>query len=252
MRPLARIGGGDLPTVTVDPKDPKVVYTASTVMWRTMDGGLTWSAVRGAPGGDDYQRIWINPINTDIILVVADQGAVVSANRGRSWSNWYNQNTAAMYHVTTDNAFPYRVCSGQQDSGSACVQSRSDDGRITFHDWHPVNIQEYGMAAPDPANPEVVFGSQRNGVSRYDRRTSQTTLVGPDTTGHAARRRRDEQECAHDAAPVLAGRRRDDVLRVQRGVEERRPRPLLVADLARPDARDVGRPRQRRQVREHR
>ena len=183
MRPLARIGGGDLPTVTVDPKDASVVYTASTVMWRTTDSGLTWSAVRGAPGGDDYQRIWINPINTDIILVVADQGAVVSANRGRSWSNWYNQNTAAMYHVTTDNAFPYRVCSGQQDSGSACVQSRSDDGRITFHDWHPVNIQEYGMAAPDPANPDVVFGSQRTNVSRYDRRTAQTTLVGPDTSG---------------------------------------------------------------------
>ncbi len=183
MRPLARIGGGDLPTVTVDPKDPNVVYTASTVMWRTMDGGLTWSAVRGAPGGDDYQRIWINPNDPQIILVVADQGAVVSANRGLSWSNWYNQNTAAMYHVTTDNAFPYRVCSGQQDSGSACVQSRSDDGRITFHDWHPVNIQEYGMAAPDPLNPDVVFGSQRTNVSRYDRRTAQTTLVGPDTSG---------------------------------------------------------------------
>jgi len=183
MRPLARIGGGDLPTVTVDPKDPQVVYSASTVMWRTLDGGLTWSAVRGAPGGDDYQRIWINPNDTQIILAVADQGAVVSANRGRSWSNWYNQNTAAMYHVTTDNAFPYRVCSGQQDSGSACVQSRSDDGRITFHDWHPVNIQEYGMAAPDPNNPDVVYGSQRTGVSRYDRRTSQTTQVGPDTSG---------------------------------------------------------------------
>ncbi len=183
MRPLARIGGGDLPTVTVDPKDPNVVYTASTVMWRTMDGGLTWSAVRGAPGGDDYQRIWVNPADTNIILAVADQGAVVSANRGRSWSNWYNQNTAAMYHVTTDKAFPYRVCSGQQDSGSACVQSRSDDGRITFHDWHPVNIQEYGMAAPDPANPDLVFGSQRTNVSRYDRRTAQTTLVGPDMSG---------------------------------------------------------------------
>jgi photosystem II stability/assembly factor-like uncharacterized protein len=183
MRPLARIGGGDLPTVTVDPKDPNVVYTASTVMWRTMDGGMTWSAVRGAPGGDDYQRIWINPNDPQILLVVSDQGAVVSANRGLSWSNWYNQNTAAMYHVTTDNAFPYRVCSGQQDSGSACVQSRSDDGRITFHDWHPVNIQEYGMAAPDPKNPEVVYGSQRSGVSRYDRRTAQTTQVGPDVSG---------------------------------------------------------------------
>jgi hypothetical protein len=84
------------------------------------------------PGGDDYQRIWINPNDPQIIVAVADQGAVVSANRGRSWSNWYNQNTAAMYHVTTDNAFPYRVCSGQQDSGSACVQSRSDDGASRF------------------------------------------------------------------------------------------------------------------------
>lgn len=183
MRPLGRIGGGDLPTVTIDPKDPNVVYTASTVMWRTMDGGLTWSAVRGAPGGDDYQRIWINPNDTRIVFAVGDQGAVVSANRGKSWSNWYNQNTAAMYHVTTDNAFPYRVCSGQQDSGSACVQSRSDDGRITFHDWHPAMIQEYGMAAPDPNDPEVVYGSQRGNVSRFDRRTSQTTLVGPDTSG---------------------------------------------------------------------
>ena len=183
MRPLARIGGGDLPTVTIDPKDPNVVYTASVVMWRTLDGGLTWSAVRGAPGGDDYQRIWINPNDPNIVFAVADQGAVVSANRGLSWSNWYNQNTGAMYHVTTDNAFPYRVCSGQQDSGSACVQSRSDDGRITFHDWHPVNIQEYGMAAPDPKNPDIVYGSQRTGVSRYDRKTAQTTQVGPDTSG---------------------------------------------------------------------
>ena len=179
-RPLGRIGGGDLPTITVDPKDADVVYSASVVMWRTMDGGQTWSAVRGAPGGDDYQKIWINPDHPDIILAVADQGGVVSANRGESWSNWYTQPTAAMYHVTTDNDFPYRVCGGQQDSGSGCVASRSMDGQITFHDWHPVNIQEYGIAAPDPRDPDIVFGSARTNVSRYDRRTGQTTDVGPD------------------------------------------------------------------------
>jgi photosystem II stability/assembly factor-like uncharacterized protein len=181
-RAMGRIGGGDLPTITVDPKNPNVVYSASTVMWRTEDGGLTWSAVRGAPGGDDYQKIWINPDDPGTILAVADQGAVISANRGRSWSNWYTQPTAAMYHVTTDNSFPYRVCSGQQDSGSACVDSRSMDGQITFHDWHPVNIQEYGIAAPDPKDPDLVFGSARTNVSLYNRKTGQTTEVGPDAT----------------------------------------------------------------------
>ncbi|HET9775943.1 MAG TPA: hypothetical protein VFP77_05205 [Gemmatimonadaceae bacterium] len=180
QRPLARIGGGDLPTVTVDPKNENVIYSASVVMWRSDNGGVTWSPVRGSPGGDDYQRIWINPNNTDIILAVSDQGAVVSANHGTTWSNWYTQPTAAMYHVSTDNTFAYRVCGGQQDSGSACVDSRSPDGMITFHDWHPVNIQEYGIAAPDPKDPDLVYGSARTNVSLYNRRTSQTTAVGPD------------------------------------------------------------------------
>ncbi|HKB54354.1 MAG TPA: hypothetical protein VKD22_10160, partial [Ramlibacter sp.] len=178
-RPLARIGGGDLPTITVDPKNDDVVYSASVVMWRTQDGGATWSAVRGAPGGDDYQKIWINPEWPNIILAVADQGAVISANRGASWSNWYTQPTAAVYHVSADDAYPYRVCGGQQDSGSICVASRSDDGEITFHDWHPVNIQEYGIAAPDPNNPDLVYGSARTNVSLYNRKTGQTTDVGP-------------------------------------------------------------------------
>ena len=180
-RPLGRIGGGDLPPIVVDPKNENVVYSASIVMWRTEDGGTSWSAVRGSPGGDDYQRIWIHPDDPNVILAVSDQGAVISSNRGASWSNWYTQPTAAVYHVTADNAFPYRVCSGQQDSGSICVASRSDDGEITFHDWHPANIQEYGIAAPDPRDPEVVFGSARRGVSRYDRRTGQTAQVGPDS-----------------------------------------------------------------------
>ncbi len=178
-RPLIRIGGGDLPTVTVDPKNPDVVYSCSTVLWRTDDAGTTWTAVRGAPGGDDYQKTWINPNNPDLLLVVSDQGGVISANHGRSWSNWYNQPTAAMYHVTADNAFPYRLCGGQQDSGSACVDSRGMDGEITFHDWHPVDIEEYGMAAPDPKNPDLVYGGK---VSLYDRATGQKTNIGPPRT----------------------------------------------------------------------
>ncbi|MDE3195301.1 MAG: glycoside hydrolase, partial [Acidobacteriota bacterium] len=175
-RPMGRIGGGDLPTITVDPKNDKVIYSCSTVFWRSEDAGITWSAVRGAPGGDDYQKSWINPNNPNIILLVSDQGGVVSANRGESWSNWYTQPTAAVYHVTADNAFPYRLCGGQQDSGSACVDSRSMDGEITFHDWHPVMIEEYGEAAPDPKNPDLVYGGK---VSLYNRLTGQKANVGP-------------------------------------------------------------------------
>jgi len=183
-RPLVRIGGGDLPTITVDPNDEKVVYSCSTVFWRTEDGGLTWSAVRGAPGGDDYQKSWINPNNSNIVVVVSDQGAVVSANRGESWSNWYTQPTGAMYHVTADNAFPYRLCGGQQDSGSACVASRGMDGEITFHDWHPVGIEEYGEAAPDPKNPDLVYGGK---VTVYDRVTGQKANVSPVAGGRGGR-----------------------------------------------------------------
>ncbi len=179
-RPLGRIGGGDLPTITVDPKNEKVVYSCSTVFWRTEDAGLTWSAVRGAPGGDDYQKSWISPDNTNIILLVSDQGGVVSANRGESWSNWYTQPTGAMYHVTADNAFPYRLCSGQQDSGSACVDSRGMDGEITFHDWHPVDVEEYGEVAPDPKNPNLVYGGK---VTVYNRLTGQKANVGPSGPG---------------------------------------------------------------------
>src|SRR6185295_3239804 len=105
-----------------------------------------------------------------------DQGAIVTVNGGKTWSSWYNQPTAQMYHVSTDNAFPYRVCGGQQESGSACVQSRSDDGRITFRDWHPVAAEEYGYAVPDPLDPDVVYGGK---ITRYDRRTGQAIDITP-------------------------------------------------------------------------
>ena len=122
--------------------------------WKSTDGGKTFAAFKGAPGGDDYQNLWINPTNPDIILFATDQGAIVTVNGGKTWSSWYNQPTAQLYHVAADNAFPYRVYSGQQESGSAGVASRGNDGRITFREWHPVGVDEYGYAAPDPLDSE--------------------------------------------------------------------------------------------------
>ena len=166
----------DFAEVKVHPTNPDIVFTGSIVAWKSVDGGRTWSAFRGAPGGDDYHRIWINPKNPDIILLASDQGAIITVNGGESFSSWYNQPTAQMYHVSTDNAFPYRVCSGQQESGSACVASRSDHGRITYREWAPVGVEEYGYVAPDPLDPDIVYGGK---VTRFDRRTGQVQNVGP-------------------------------------------------------------------------
>ena len=166
----------DFAEVKVDPTNPDVVYTASVVTWKSVDGGKTFSALRGAPGGDDYHRIWINPKTPTTMIIASDQGAIVTVNGGHTWSSWLNQPTAAFYHVATDFDFPYRVCSGQQESGSACVRSRGDDGRILDWDWHPAGVEEYGYAAPDPLDPNIVFGGK---VTRYDRRTGLIQQVGP-------------------------------------------------------------------------
>ena len=175
-RPTGRIGGGDLSVPKVDPKNPDVVYVTSTVTWKSTDGGKRWTGFRGAPGGDDYQNIWINPNNPEIIALVSDQGAIITVNGGQSWSSWYNQSTAQMYHASADNAFPYRVCGGQQESGSACVSSRGNDGEITMREWHPVAAEEYGYVTADPTDPDIVYGGK---LTRYDRRTSQGQNITP-------------------------------------------------------------------------
>jgi photosystem II stability/assembly factor-like uncharacterized protein len=178
-RPAMRIGGGDLPIPRVDPTNPDIVYTASLVVMRSRDGGKTWTSLRGAPGGDDYQNLWINPKDGNILIVVSDQGAIVTVNGGAGWSSWYNQPTAQLYHVSTTNTFPYRVCGGQQESGSVCILSRGNDGQITFRDWHPVGAIEYGYVAPDPLDPDVIFGAGRTEVSKFHWSTGQVQNVTP-------------------------------------------------------------------------
>ncbi len=167
---------GDFNEIKVDPKNADVAYVANIMSWKTTDGGKTFLPFRGAPGGDDPQRFWINPLNPDIIAMAGDQGVMITVNGGATWSSWYNQPTAQFYHVIADNAFPYRVCSGQQESGSVCIQSRSDYGGITFREWTPVGVEEYGYVAPDPLDPDIVYGGK---VSRFDRRTRQVQDITP-------------------------------------------------------------------------
>jgi photosystem II stability/assembly factor-like uncharacterized protein len=168
--------GSDFACVRVDPKNKDVIYVANTSTYRSSDAGQTFTAIKGAPGGDDYHTIWINPEHPEIILLAADQGATITVNGGVTWSSWYNQPTAQFYHVITDNQFPYWVFGGQQESGSAGVASRSDYGEITFREWHPVGVEEYGYVAPDPLHPNLIYGGK---VTRFDRTTGQVQQVGP-------------------------------------------------------------------------
>ena len=168
--------GNDFAGVRVDPKNKEVVYVANISTYRSSDGGATFTAIKGAPGGDDYHTIWINPDNPNIILLACDQGATISVNHGATWSSWYNQPTAQFYHVITDNQFPYWVYGGQQESGSAAVASRGNDGQITFREWHPVGAEEYAYIAPDPLNPDIVYGSK---VSKWNRVTGEVEHVAP-------------------------------------------------------------------------
>jgi len=169
--------GDDFAEIKADPKNKDIVYTADVVVWKSMDGGMSWNAYRGAPGGDDYHRLWINPDNPQILLIACDQGAIVTVNGGQTFSSWYNQPTAQFYHVSTDNAFPYNVYGGQQESGSVGIASRGNDGAITFHEWHPVGVEEYGYVAPDPLDPNIIYGGK---VTRYDKRTGQIQNIAPE------------------------------------------------------------------------
>ncbi|MEX2316124.1 MAG: hypothetical protein WD669_03165 [Pirellulales bacterium] len=168
--------GNDFGEIKPHPQDPETVYIANICSYVSKDGGKTFLPLKGAPGGDDYHRIWINPERPEIMLFAADQGAVVTVNGGETWSSWYNQPTAQFYHVITDNQFPYWVYGGQQESGSAGVASRGDYGAITWRDWRTVGVEEYGYVAPDPLDPNIIYGGK---LTRFDKRTGQVQRIAP-------------------------------------------------------------------------
>jgi photosystem II stability/assembly factor-like uncharacterized protein len=163
--------------IAVSPDNADTIYVANTTTWKSTDDGKTFVGFKGAPGGDDYQRIWINPLNSQIIALSADQGAAISVNGGQTWSSWYNQPTAQFYHVTTDNRFPYWVYGAQQESGSAATQSRSDYGEITFRDWSLPGVFEYGYIAVDPQDSNIVYGAK---LTRTNQALGEVADIAPE------------------------------------------------------------------------
>ncbi|MBL0157376.1 MAG: glycoside hydrolase [Bryobacterales bacterium] len=171
--------GSDFAEIRVHPKNPETVYVGNIASYISTDGAKTFRAFKGAPGGDDYHRIWINPAHPEIMIFATDQGATITVNAGASWSSWYNQPTAQFYHVSTDNQWPYWVYGGQQESGSAGVASRGDYGAITWRDWRTVGVEEYGYVAPDPRDPNIIYGGK---ITRFDKRTGQVQNIAPEAT----------------------------------------------------------------------
>jgi photosystem II stability/assembly factor-like uncharacterized protein len=173
--------------VSVDPKDADTVYLPNTTLYRSRDGGKTFAAFKGAPGGDDYHQLWIDPDEPNRMVLGSDQGTIVTLNGGETWSSWYNQPTGQMYHVSTDNRFPYWVYGAQQDSGSIATPSRGKYRALDVHDWRPIAAgDENGYIAPDPENPEVIYGGF---VTRQDLDNEQIQLMPP-TLAHPGNYRR--------------------------------------------------------------
>ena len=173
--------------ISVDPNDPDRVYVCDTAIYRSTDGAATFLPFKGAPGGDDYHRLWIDPGDPRRMILGADQGAAVSVDSGKTWSSWFNQPTAQLYHVVTDTRFPYRVYGAQQDSGAAMVSSQGEWLGVLPFDWRPVSVgNEAGYLATDPLDPRTVYGG---GVTRFDAETLQDrdvdpTLAYPDSYRH--------------------------------------------------------------------
>ncbi len=164
--------------VYVDPKNPDVVYLMGTSMYRSIDGARTFASYKGAPGGDDNRSLWIDPANSHRMLLGADQGPTISVDDGLTWTPWYNLPNGQFYNVTTDGSFPYAVCGSQQDSGTACVLSQSDYGRIRENDWYAIGGFERGAIVTDPLNARWIYTQGWYHVlRRYDRTTGQVAVL---------------------------------------------------------------------------
>jgi photosystem II stability/assembly factor-like uncharacterized protein len=167
--------------VVVDPRDADTVYVSNTSIYKSTDAGKNWTPIRGAPGGDDYHQVWIYPDDPNRMIAASDQGAIVTVDGAATWSSWYNQPTAQMYHVAADYRFPYWVTGAQQDSGAVGTPVRSSHSVISMHDWTGLCAGgESGYTAPDPLHPEILFGGT---VSRCNVVTGATQNVPPERGG---------------------------------------------------------------------
>jgi len=101
---------------------------------------------------------------------------VVSVDGSKSWSSWYNQPTAQIYHVAADNRFPYWLYGAQQDSGGVGVATWSRQGVLSFRNWEPTCLAgESATVVPDPKDGNILYGS---GAGRCDQALNVAAPLG--------------------------------------------------------------------------
>jgi len=163
-------------SVTVDPTNPDRAYVMNTAAFMTTDAGKTFVPVKGAPGGDDYHQLWVNPKDGNHMVLSSDQGTVVSVDGAKTWSTWYNQPTAQIYHVAVDNRFPYWLYGAQQDSGAVGVSTWSREGVLSFRNWEPICLAgESDTVVPDPKDGNILYGG---GAGRCDQLFNTAASLG--------------------------------------------------------------------------
>jgi len=162
--------------VAIDPVNPDRAYVINTATYMTTDAGKTFVPVKGAPGGDDYHQMWINPKDGNRMVLSSDQGTVVSVDGSKTWSTWYNQPTAEIYHVAADNRFPYWLYGAQQDSGGVGVSTWSRMAVLSFRNWEPTCLAgESNTVVPDPKDGNILYGG---GAGRCDQNLNTSISLG--------------------------------------------------------------------------
>src|SRR5438874_2424797 len=173
-----------------DPKSPDTIYILNTGLFRSTDGGKTFSLLP-APHGD-HHGFWIDPTDPQRLFNGNDGGVTISVDGGRTWTQQNNQPTAQFYHVIADNRFPYYLYGAQQDNTTVAIASRdTDEWVISDKDWYDVGGGESGYIAPDPRDANIVYatGDAAFDVTRFDKRTEQVKEISPwalDTSGQGA------------------------------------------------------------------
>jgi photosystem II stability/assembly factor-like uncharacterized protein len=169
--------------IFADPQNADTVYALNTGMYRSIDGGRTFAAIR-TPHGDNHD-LWIAPNDPQRMIESNDGGANITYDGGRTWSSINNQPTAQFYRVALDNDFPYNIYGAQQDNSTVRIASRTAGGGITERDWYDVGGGESGWIAPDPRDSQIVYAGSYDGlITRQDHRTGQSRDINawPDNT----------------------------------------------------------------------